>query len=290
MALDGRIKVVLSILGKTFLYITVIAVTFALVLLAWEKYDWLPFVKNIVRGLVIPCLLGGLVVLLLHHEVSFLKDDWKKAVRSVTFFTGTLVIVNAGIIAQEVFAKVIKADSITSLSNEEIKSADYLQIQSVEPDTGAYNYLFEKENRHIRRAFRRVYFYLYQVCPLKNKQGVFICTRTKEKHLNKKEKLEQWKTDFINRENGSIKRDATSAHLFKVLHQRDRYEQYQATAATCATRYGAISPEHMILLEIRQPDSIKRWEDNALYIFLSLLVGFSWNAIMLLAVLYGKTE
>jgi len=46
----------------------------------------------------------------------------------------------------------------------------------------------------------------------------------------------------------------------------------------------------MILLEIRQPDSIKRWEDNALYIFLSLLVGFSWNAIMLLAVLYGKTE
>ena len=290
MESEERIKSVLSILGKTFLYIAVFAVTFALVILAWEKYDWLPFVKNIIRGLIIPCLLGGLLVLLLHHEFGSLKDKWKSSVMIVAFITGTLVIVNAGIIAQEVCAKMIKADSITTLSNEEIKRADYLQIESVEPDTSSYNYLFEKTTRHRRRGFKRIYFYLYQVCPLKNKQGVFICTRTKERHLNQKEKLEQWKADFINREKGSIKRDAASAHFFKILHQRDRYEQYQTTAATCTTRYGAISPEHMILLEIRQPGTIKRWEDNALYIFLSLLVGFSSLAIMLIGALKGEIE
>ena len=55
-----RKKVVFTILGKTLLYVMAVAMTFALIVLAWEKYDWLPFVKNIIRGVVIPILLGGL--------------------------------------------------------------------------------------------------------------------------------------------------------------------------------------------------------------------------------------
>ena len=38
---------------------------------------------------------------------------------------------------------------------------------------------------------------------------------------------------------------------------------------------GTISPEQMILLEIRQPDAIKGWKHNALYLFCSLLVGLA---------------
>jgi len=277
-----RKKVVLTILGKTFLHIAVFSITYALIILAWEKYNWLPFVKNIIRGLFIPCLLSGLLVLLLRHEVGVLKEKWKPFVMLAIFLTGTLVMVNAGFIVQEISAKVIKSDSITTLSNEEIKRADYLQIESIEPDTSSYNYHFEETVRHRRRGFNRIYFYLYQVCPLKNKKGVFICTRTKEVHPKRKKELEQWRTDFVNREKGSIMRVATSAHIFKILHQSDRYEQYQTIAATCPTRYGAISPDHQILLEIRQPDTIKIWKDNVLYIFCSLLVGFSVLAITLM--------
>ena len=57
---EERRTVVFSILGKTLLNIVAVAMIFALIILAWEKYDWLPFVKNIIRGVVIPILLGGL--------------------------------------------------------------------------------------------------------------------------------------------------------------------------------------------------------------------------------------
>ena len=60
MKTGERKTVVFTILGKTLLYTMAIALTFALLILAWEKYDWLPFVKNIIRGVVIPILLGGL--------------------------------------------------------------------------------------------------------------------------------------------------------------------------------------------------------------------------------------
>lgn len=277
-----RKKVIFTILGKTLLYVIAVAMTFALIVLAWEKYDWLPFIKNIIRGLIIPFLLGGLLVFLLRHEIGVLKDKWKPFVQFVIFLTGTLVFINAGIIVQESCAKVMEVDSITTLSNEEIKRADYLQIDNVEPDTSSYNYLFDDAFIPRKRGSSQINFYLYQVCPLKNKEGVFLCTRTKETHPNRKNRMQQWRTDFVNREKGSIKRVAHSAHFFKILHQSDHFEQYQTIAATCTTRYGAISPEHLILLEIRQPDTIKGWEDNVLYIFCSLLVGFSVLAIILM--------
>ena len=277
--------VVFTILGKTLLNIVAVALTFAVIILAWEKYDWLPFVKNIIRGVIIPILLGGLLVFLLRHKVDALKDKWKPFVMFVIFLTGTLVFVNAGIIVREACSKVVKVDSITTLSNEEIKRADYLLIESIEPDTSSCNYLFDAAVIHSRRGSDHIRFLLYQACPLKNKKGVFLCTRTKETHpygTISENRLQQWKTDFVNREEGSIKRVAPSAHFFKVLHQSDHSEQYQTIAATCNTRHGVISPEHQILLEIRQPDTIKRWEDNVLYIFLSLLVGFSVLAITLM--------
>ena len=259
--------------------------TFALVILAWEKYDWLPFVKNMIRGLVIPMLLGGLLVFLLRHEFGAIKDEWKPFVQFVIFLTGTLVFVNAGIIVQEACAKVMKVGSITTLSNEEIKRADYLQIESVEPDTSSCNYLFD-DAIIPRRGLDNINFMLYQVCPLKNKKGVFLCTRTKETHpyrMTSKNKLQQWRTDFVNREKGSIKGVALSAHFFKVIHQSDdHFEQYQAAATTCTTRHGTISPEHQILLKISQPDTIKGWADNVLYIFCSLIVGFSVLSITLM--------
>ncbi len=279
-----RKKVVFTLLGKTLLYIVAVAMTFALIKLAWETYDWLPYVKNIIRGVVIPILLGGLLVFLLRHEVDVIKDEWKPFVMFVIFLTGTLVFVNAGIIVQEVCAKVMKVASITTLSNEEIKRADYLQIESVEPDTSSYNYLFDEAVIPSRRGSGHINFLLYQVCPLKNKKGVFLCTRTKESHSYRtvsKNRLQQWKTDFVNREKGSIKRVAPSAHFFKVIHQSDDFEQYLSIAANCTTPHGAISQEHLILLEIRQPDTIKGWKDNVLYILCSLLVGFSVLAITL---------
>ena len=261
-----------------------VALTFALIILAWEKYDWLPFVKNIIRGVVIPILLGGLLVFLLRHKVDALKDKWKPFVQFVIFLTGTLVFVNAGIIVQEACAKVMKVDNITELPNEEIKRMDYLQVERVEPDTNSCNYLLD-DALIPGRGGRMMKLLLYQVCPLKDKKGVFVCTRTKETHhamWASQSKLQQWKTDFVKREEGSIKRVAHSAHFFKVLHQSDHFEQYQTIAATCDTHHEAISPEHLILLEIQQPDTIKRWEDNVLYIFCSLLVGFSVLAITLM--------
>ena len=282
---EERKTIVFTILGKTLLNIVAVALTFAVIILAWEKYDWLPFVKNIIRGVVIPILLGGLLVFLLRHKVDAMKDKWKPFVMFVIFLTGTLVFVNAGIIVREACSKVVKVDSITTLSNEEIKRADYLQIESIEPDTSSCNYLFDAAVIHSRRGSDHIRFLLYQACPLKNKKGVFLCTRTKETHpygTISENRLQQWKTDFVKREEGSIKRVAPSAHFFKVLHQSDHSEQYQTIAATCNTRHGVISPEHQILLEIRQPDTIKRWEDNVLYIFLSLLVGFSVLAITLM--------
>lgn len=283
MQSEERKIVVSTILGKTLLYIVAVALTFALIVLAWEKYDWLPFVKDIIRGVVIPMLLGGLTVFLLRHEYDVLKDKWKPFVKLVVFLTGTLVFVNAGIIAQESSTKVMKVDSITTLSNEEIKRADYLQIESVEPDTSSCDYLFDDAVIPGRRS-GHIDFYLYQVCPLKNKKGVFLCTRTKESHHYRtisQEGLQQRRTDFVNREKGSIKKAALSAHFFKVVHQSDHYEQYQAISATCTTRHGDISPEHLVLLEIRQPDTVRGWADNVLYLFGSLLVGFSVLAITL---------
>ena len=278
-------KDAVAILGKALLYIVAVAMTFALIVLAWEEYDWLPFVKDIIRGVVIPMLLGGLTVFLLRHEFDVLKDKWKPFVQFVIFLTGTLVFVNAGIIVQEACAKVMKVGSITTLSNEEIKRADYLQIESVEPDTSSCNYLFD-DAIIPRRGLDDINFMLYQVCPLKNKKGVFLCTRTKETHpyrMTSKNKLQQWRTDFVNREKGSIKGVALSAHFFKVIHQSDdHFEQYQAAAATCTTRHGTISPEHQILLKISQPDTIKGWVDNVLYIFCSLIVGFSVLSITLM--------
>ena len=283
---EERKTVVFTILGKTLLNIVAVALTFALIILAWEKYDWLPFVKNIIRGVIIPILLGGLLVFLLRHKVDALKDKWKPFVQFVIFLTGTLVFVNAGIIARDACSKVVKVDSITTLSNEEIKRADYLQIESVEPDTSSCNYLFDDAVIPSRRGSSYIRFLLYQVCPLKNEKGVFLCTRTKETHpyrMTSKNKLQQWRTDFVNREKGSIKGVALSAHFFKVIHQSDdHFEQYQAAAATCTTRHGTISPEHQILLKISQPDTIKGWVDNVLYIFCSLLVGFSVLAITLM--------
>ena len=282
---EERKTVVFTILGKTLLNIVAVALTFALIILAWEKYDWLPFVKNIIRGVIIPILFGSLLVFLLRHKVDALKDKWKPFVMFVIFLSGTLVFVNAGIIARDACSKVVKVDSITTLSNEEIKRADYLQIESVEPDTSSCNYLFDDAVIPSRRGSNYIRFLLYQVCPLKNEKGVFLCTRTKETHPYRtisENRLQQWKTDFINREEGSIKRVAPSAHFFKVLHQSDHFEQYQTIAATCNTHHGSISPEHLILLEIQQPDTIKGWVDNVLYLFCSLLVGFSVLAITLM--------
>ena len=61
-------KDALAILGKTLLYIVAVAMAFAFIILAWEKYDWLPTVKEIIRGVIIPMLLGGLTVFFLRHE------------------------------------------------------------------------------------------------------------------------------------------------------------------------------------------------------------------------------
>jgi len=277
-------KDALAILGKTLLYIVAVAMTFALIVLAWEKYDWLPTVKEIIRGLIIPIMLGGLTVFLLRHEFDVLKDKWKPFVMLVVFLTGTFVFVNAGIIAQSACTKVMKVDNITELPNEEIKRMDYLRVERVEPDMNSCNYLLDDALIPSRRG-QMMKLLLYQVCPLKDKEGVFVCTRTKETHHARwasQSKSEQWKKDFVDREKGSIKKVALSAHFFKVLHPSDDFEPYQTIAANCTTHHGTISPEDLVLLQICLPDTIKGWVDNVLYLFCSLLVGFSVLVITLM--------
>ena len=83
-------KDAVAILGKTLLYIVAVTMTFALIVLAWEEYDWLPTVKDIIRGVVVPMLLGGLTVFLLRHEFDVLKDKWKPFVQFVIFLTVSL--------------------------------------------------------------------------------------------------------------------------------------------------------------------------------------------------------
>lgn len=91
--------------------------------------------------------------------------------------------------------------------------------------------------------------------------------------------IRQWKKDFVEQERGSIKRVAPSAHFFKILHPSDDFEPYQAI---CTTRYGITRTDDLVLLKICQPNTIELWEDNVLYIFLSLLVGFSVLIITLM--------
>ena len=239
--------------------------------------------RTVCGGVVIPMLLSGLTVFLLRHEFDVIKDKWKLFVGLVIFLTGTFVIVNAGILAQEASVKVMKAGRITELSADAIKGADYLQIERVETDTSSYNYLFDDTLIPYRRG-SSLELLLYQVCPLKDKKGVFVCTRTKETHHARwasQSKKEQWKKDFVEQARGSIKTVAPSAHFFKVLHPRDNIEPYQAIATTCTTHYGIVRTEDLVLLEVCRPDAIQRWEDNALYIFLSLLFGFSVLVITL---------
>ena len=239
-------KDALAVLGKTLLYIVAVAMIFTFIILTWEKYDWFPSVKNIIRWVCIPMLLGGLTVFLLRHEFDVLKDKWKPFVQFVIFLT---------------------------------------QIESVEPDTSSCNYLFDDAIQPSRRGADQINFWFYQVCPLKNKKGVFLCTRTKETHPYRwisEDRLQQWRTDFVNREKGSIKKTALSAHSFKVIHQSDDFEPYQFIASTCTTRYGIISTKDLVLLKICQPNTIKGWGDNVLYLFCSLLVGFSVLVITLM--------
>ena len=68
-------KDAVAILGKTLLYIVAVAMTFALIVLAWEEYDWLPFAKDIIRGVVILMLPAGLTVFLLRHEYDASKTN-----------------------------------------------------------------------------------------------------------------------------------------------------------------------------------------------------------------------
>ena len=193
--------------------------------------------------------LSGLTLFLLRHEFDVLKDKWKPFVELVVFLTGTFVIVNAGIIAQEASVKVMKVESVTELPVDEIKELDYLQIERVEPDTSSFNYLVDDALIPGRNG-SRLELLLYQVCPLKDKKGMFVCTRTKETYparFASQSRKEQWKKDFIEQTRDSIKRVAASAHSFKILHRSDDFEPYQAI---CTTRYGTIRTEDLVLLEV----------------------------------------
>lgn len=162
---------------------------FAFIILAWEKYDWFHSVKTIIRGVFIPMLLSGLTVFLLRHEFDVLKDKWKPFVELVVFLTGTLVIVNAGIIAQDASVKMMKVDRITELSGDEIKELDYLQIERMEPDTSSCNSLFDDALIPSTNG-STLKLWLYQVCPLKDKKGVFVCTRAKSYNTHAQRRAE----------------------------------------------------------------------------------------------------
>ena len=270
---------VLSIIGKTVSYILFFAVVWTIIRWFWLSYDWFPMVKSGIPGFGIPIALAILVLLLLWHEISSANDKWENLLSALVVLFSMVVFVNAGFIAEDATTKVLSIDKLTDLPREEIRKANYVQVENLEPDTSSYDYTTDYFIQPQSHGAEKLVFSVYQVCPLKGMKGVFVCSETRDDNslglINQfDERLQRWMTDFEYRTRGTIRHAAMTAHFFKVIHQNDNIEQYMRASSSYISQYddAASVKDDVILLEIADPYSVDGYWNNVLIILVSLVL------------------
>ena len=278
---------VFSVIWKIVLYILLFSVVWIIIRWFWLSYDWFPMIKSEIPGICIPLGLSGLLIFLLRHEINSANDKWEGLVFFFIMIASMLIFVNAEIIAEDATAKVVSVDKLTDLSREEIRKANYVQVEEIEPDTSSYNYTTDCYIHAKSRSSDELVFCVYQVCPLKDMEYAFVCSETKGEHNygfgQSDEKLQRWMSDLEYHMRGTIRYNAMMAHFFKVIHQSDNIEQYMEAASSYLNGVPASAKKDVILLEISD-DKVDGCWNNVVIILVTLAI-----LIVILALLMGLT-
>lgn len=279
-----------SVIGKAVSYILFLAVVWTVIRWFWLSYDWFPMVKSGIPEIGVPIALAILVLLLLWHEISSANDKWENLLSALVVLFSMVVFVNAGFIAEDATTKVLSIDKLTDLPREEIRKANYVQVEKIEPDTSSYDYTTDYYF-HESRSTDKLVFCVYQVCPLKDMKGVFVCSETKDEEelglINRiDERLQRWMADFEYRTRGTIRHDAMTAHFFKVIHQNDNIEQYMIASSSYISQYddAASVKDDVILLEIADSYSVDGCWNNVIIILVCLVL-----LVVIMVLIFGLT-
>lgn len=255
-----------------------IAVAWTVIRWAWLSYDWFPMVKSSISGFGIPLALSFLTSFLLRHEIKSVNDKYENLMGIFLMLSSVFIYVNAGFIAEDATVQVVRIDKLTDLPRKEIKKANYVQVEQIEPDTSSYGYTSDYYIQTHQRRADNLMLCVYQVCPLKDMQDAFVCSETKAEHslglLNKfDEPLQRWMEEFEHDQRGTIKHEAMTARFFKVIHQNDNIEQYMKAATSYYISHGYTAPtkKDVILLERRHPDDVNGYWDNVAIVFGALI-------------------
>ena len=278
---------VFSVIWKIVLYILLFAVVWIIIRWFWLSYDWFPMIKSEIPGICIPLGLSGLLIFLLRHEINSANDKWEGLVFFFIAIASMVVFINAEFIAEDATAKVVSVDKLTDLSREEIRKANYVQVEKIEPDTSSYNYTTDCYIHAKSRSSDELVFCVYQVCPLKDMEYAFVCSETKGEHNygfgQSDEKLQRWMSDLEYHMRGTIRYNAMMAHFFKVIHQSDNIEQYMEAASSYLNGVSASAKKDVILLEISD-DKVDGCWNNVVIILVTLAI-----LVVILALLMGLT-
>ena len=282
----GRHLTDLSIIRKMILCIVVLAVLWMIIRWAWLSYDWFPMVKSDIPDFFVPMGLSVLTLLLLWHEINSANDRYEDFLFCVVMLCSLVIFVSAGFIVEDATTKVIGVDRVTDLSKEDIKRANYLQLKNIEPDTTMYGYAVDYYINEQSRGADEFVLCVYQVCPLKDMKGAFVCSETKAEHglgvINRyDERLRKWMAEFEYSTRGTIKLDAMKARFFKLIRQSDNIEQYMKAVSSYRAQCGfdTLDKKDVLLLEISNPDSVDGYWNNVAIVLVSLIV------LMVIAVL-----
>lgn len=270
---------VLSIIGKTVSYILFFAVAWIIIRWFWLSYDWFPLVKSEIPEIGVPIAMSILMLLLLWHEISSANDKWENLLGVFVMVSSAVVFVNAEFIAEDATAKVLSIDKLTDLPREEIRNANFVQVEYLEPDTSSYDYTTDYNIQAQSHGADKFVFSVYQVCPLKDVKGVFVCSETKDEYSlgvidQYDEGLRRLKADFEYRTRGTIRQTALMAHFFKVIRHSDNIEQYMIASSSYISQYddAASVKDDVILLEISDPDRVDGYWNNVVIILVTLVV------------------
>ena len=270
---------VLSIIGKTVSYILFFAVAWIIIRWFWLSYGWFPLVKSEIPEIGVPIAMSILMLLLLWHEISSANDKWENLLSALVMLFSMVVFVNAGFIAEDATAKVLSIDKLTDLPREEIRKANYVQVENLEPDTSSYDYTTDYNIQAQSHGADKFVFSVYQVCPLKDMKGVFVCSETKDEYSlgvidQYDEGLRRWKADFEYRTRGTIRQTALTAHFFKVIRHSDNIEQYMIASSSYISQYddAASVKDDVILFEISDPGRVDGYWNNVVIILVTLVV------------------
>ena len=266
---------VFSVIWKIVLYILLFSVVWIIIRWFWLSYDWFPMIKSEIPGICIPLGLSGLLIFLLRHEINSANDKWEGLVFFFIAIASMVVFINAEFIAEDATAKVVSVDKLTDLSREEIRKANYVQVEEIEPDTSSYNYTTDYYIHAKSRSSDELVFCVYQVCPLKDMEYAFVCSETKGEHNygfgQSDEKLQRWMSDLEYHMRGTIRYNAMMAHFFKVIHQSDNIEQYMEAASSYLNGVSASAKKDVILLEISN-DKVDGCWNNVVIILVTLAI------------------